>query len=44
MSWVSGVVELTALIGYYVMVAMMLHAYMFGVPDGVVLLLPPRGR
>jgi 4-carboxymuconolactone decarboxylase len=41
---VSGVVELTALIGYYAMVALTLNAHEFGVPDGVVPPLSPRGR
>jgi 4-carboxymuconolactone decarboxylase len=38
---VSGVVELTALIGYYAMVALTLNAHEFGVPDGVAPPLPP---
>jgi 4-carboxymuconolactone decarboxylase len=38
-SWdVVGVVELTALIGYYTMVAMTLNAHEFPLPDGV---MPP---
>jgi 4-carboxymuconolactone decarboxylase len=41
---VSGVVELTALIGYYAMVALTLNAHEFGVPDGVMPPLPPRAR
>jgi 4-carboxymuconolactone decarboxylase len=39
---VSGVVELTALIGYYAMVALTLNAHEFGVPEGVAPPLPPR--
>ena len=39
---VTGVVELTALIGYYAMVALTLNAHEFGVPDGVAPPLPPR--
>jgi 4-carboxymuconolactone decarboxylase len=31
----AGIVELTALIGYYVMVALTLNAHGIGVPDGV---------
>lgn len=38
----SGVVELTALIGYYAMVALTLNAHEFGVPDGMAPPLPPR--
>ncbi len=41
---VSGVVELTALIGYYVMVAMTLNAHEFGLPGGMAPPLPRRGR
>ena len=39
---ISGVVELTALIGYYAMVALTLNAHEFDVPDGVAPPLPPR--
>ena len=39
---VPGVVELTALIGYYAMVALTLNAHEFGVPNGMVPPLPPR--
>jgi 4-carboxymuconolactone decarboxylase len=39
---VSGVVELTALIGYYAMVALTLNAHEFGAPDGVAPPLPSR--
>jgi len=39
-----GVVELTALIGYYAMVALTLNAHEFGVPDGMAPPLPPRAR
>ena len=41
---VPGVVELTALIGYYAMVALTLNAHEFGVPDGVAPPLPPKPR
>jgi 4-carboxymuconolactone decarboxylase len=41
---VSGVVELTALIGYYAMVALTLNAHEFGLPDGMAPPLPRRGR
>lgn len=37
-----GVVELTALIGYYAMIALTLNAHEFGVPDGVAQPLPRR--
>jgi 4-carboxymuconolactone decarboxylase len=36
-----GIVELTALIGYYSMVALTLNAHEIGVPDGVTPPLPP---
>ncbi len=39
---VTGVVELTALLGYYAMVALTLNAHEFGVPNGVAPPLPPR--
>jgi 4-carboxymuconolactone decarboxylase len=38
---VAGMVELTALIGYYGLVALTLNAAEFGVPDGMSLPLPP---
>jgi 4-carboxymuconolactone decarboxylase len=38
----EGIVELTALIGYYAMVALTLNAHEFGVPDGTTPPLPPR--
>lgn len=38
-----GVVELTALVGYYSMVAMTLNAHEIPVPDGAVSLAPPSG-
>jgi 4-carboxymuconolactone decarboxylase len=40
---VVGVVELTAIIGYYSMVAMMLNANEFPLPDGAAPPLPPLG-
>lgn len=39
---VAGVVELTALIGYYALVALTLNAAEFEVPDGMTPPLPPR--
>jgi 4-carboxymuconolactone decarboxylase len=39
---VAGVVELTALIGYYALVALTLNAAEFEVPDGMASPLPPR--
>ena len=39
---VVGVVELTALIGYYTMVAMTLNAHEFPLPDGVEPPFPPQ--
>jgi 4-carboxymuconolactone decarboxylase len=39
---VPGVVELTALIGYYALVALTLNAAQFEVPDGMTNPLPPR--
>ena len=39
---VAGVVELTALIGYYGLVALTLNAAEFGVPEGMTPPLPPR--
>jgi len=36
----AGIVELTALIGYYAMVALTLNAHEIGVPDGATLPLP----
>ena len=39
---VAGVVELTALIGYYALVALTLNAAEFGVPAGMTPPLPPR--
>ena len=38
------IVELTALIGYYAMVALTLNAHEFGVPEGMAPPLPPRSR
>ena len=38
------IVELTALIGYYVMVSMALNAPEYGLPAGVSSPLPPRTR
>jgi 4-carboxymuconolactone decarboxylase len=40
---VPGVVELTALIGYYAMVALTLNAAEFEIPEGMTPPLPPRG-
>jgi 4-carboxymuconolactone decarboxylase len=39
----TGIVELTALIGYYAMVALTLNAHEIGVPDGVAPPLPNLG-
>lgn len=39
---VAGTVELTGLIGYYAMIALMLNAAEFEVPDGMTPPLPPR--
>ena len=39
-----GIVELTALIGYYAMVALTLNAHEIGVPDGATPPLPPLPR
>jgi 4-carboxymuconolactone decarboxylase len=39
---VAGVVELTALIGYYALVALTLNAAEFEIPEGMSLPLPPR--
>ena len=39
---VAGAVELTALIGYYAMIALTLNAAEFGVPEGMTPPLPPR--
>jgi len=39
---VPGIVELTALVGYYAMVALTLNAHEVGVPEGVAPPLPPR--
>jgi len=39
---VAGAVELTALIGYYALVALTLNAAEYGVPDGMTPPLPPR--
>ena len=39
---VAGIVELTALIGYYAMVALTLNAHDLGVPEGAKPPLPPR--
>ena len=39
---VAGAVELTGLIGYYAMLALMLNAAMIAVPAGMPTL-PPRG-
>ena len=41
---IPGLVELTALIGYYAMVALTLNAHEFGVPDGMTTPLPLRNR
>lgn len=41
---ITGVVELTALVGYYAMVAMALNAHQFPLPAGVTSPLPPVGR
>jgi 4-carboxymuconolactone decarboxylase len=41
---VAGVVELTALIGHYAMVAMTLNAHEYGLPDGIEPPLPARGE
>jgi 4-carboxymuconolactone decarboxylase len=40
---VAGIVELTALIGYYAMVALTLNAHDIGVPEGATPPLPDRG-
>ncbi len=40
---VAGIVELTALIGYYAMVALTLNAHDIGVPEGETLPLPDLG-
>ena len=40
---VAGAVELTGLIGYYAMIALMLNAAEFEVPEGMVPPLPVRG-
>lgn len=40
----AGVVELTALVGHYAMVAMMLNAHQYELPDGVALPLAPLSR
>ena len=39
----AGIVELTALIGYYAMVALTLNAHEIGVPEGATPPLPDRG-
>ena len=39
----AGIVELTALIGYYAMVALTLNAHDIGAPDGATSPLPDRG-
>ena len=39
----AGIVELTALIGYYAMVALTLNAHEIGVPDGATPPLPDLG-
>jgi len=41
---VAGVVELTGLIGYYGLVALMLNAAEFEVPAGMTPPLPPRQK
>lgn len=40
----KGVVELTAVIGYYTMVAMTLNAHRIPLPDDIPPTLPPRGK
>ena len=40
---VAGIVELTALIGYYAMVALTLNAHDIGVPEGATPPLPDLG-
>jgi 4-carboxymuconolactone decarboxylase len=40
---VAGIVELTALIGYYAMVALTLNAHDIGVPEGAKPPLPDLG-
>ena len=40
---VAGAVELTGLVGYYAMIALMLNAAEFEVPEGMVPPLPVRG-
>ncbi len=40
---VPGAVELTGLIGYYAMIALMLNAAEFEIPEGMTPPLPPRG-
>jgi len=40
----AGIVELTALIGYYAMVALTLNAHDIGVPEGATPPLPPLSR